>query len=315
MNHYLRFIIFQLVIVTFFLLFNVLRNRISNREKLIHIFIRINLFLLEPFLAFWTGWNITFKASLLWLPAAGISTALATFGLGLILSRFIRETGLRRETFTIASSLSNQGYTMGAFICYVLFGEEGLALTLIYIIYFAFFAYGFIFTYASFKGSGNAEKVSISSLLRRLISAKNLPLYALIAALTLNAAGIERPSISLNLDFIIFPIVILSFSMLGLSYNIRSLNIFSRSAFFLTGIKFVICPLFGLLFVSVFQLPAHYARIIIVESMMPVAVYSVVTANLFKLDSEYAASLFVINTLQFLILFFPLLYIITEYLL
>ena len=313
MTHYYRFILFQCVIVVSFLLGNFLRDRVKNRDGITRFLIKTNLFVLEPFLALWTGWNIRFTTDLLLLPLAGLFVAVMTFAAGLFLSRYTGQNIVRRETFTISSSLSNQGYTMGAFICYILLGEKGLALALILIIYFFFFTYGFIFTYASIKGGGNTEELTLRLLLKKIITLNNMPMYALIAALLLNYSGIDRPAVEINLDMFIFPVVIFSFTMLGLSYNLKSLGFFSRSSLFIFLLKFVAAPILGIIFTILFSMDPLYAKIIIVESMMPVAVYSVVTANLYKLDSEYAASLFVINTIHFLVISFPLFYFLSRF--
>ncbi|HRX16515.1 MAG TPA: hypothetical protein P5123_09380 [Spirochaetota bacterium] len=313
MYQYYRFIFFQFIIVISFLMGNYLRERVKNRDVLTRFLIKSNLFVLEPFLAFWTGWNIRFSSDLLFLPTAGLFVAVMTFAAGMFLSRYTGQSSIRRETFTISSSLSNQGYTMGAFICYILLGEQGLALALLLIIYFFFFTYGFIFTYASFKGSGKVEKVTLAVLFKKFFTLNNMPMYALIAALLLNRLGINRPEIEINPDIFIFPVVIFSFIMLGLSYNLKSLSFFSRSSMFMFLLKFIAAPFLGIVFTILFNVDPLYTKIIIAESMMPVAVYSVVTANLFKLDSEYAASLFVINTVHFLIISFPLFYFLSRF--
>jgi predicted permease len=44
-----------------------------------------------------------------------------------------------------------------------------------------------------------------------------------------------------------------------------------------------------------------------IQSIMPVAVYSVVSSILFELDSRLASGMFVVNTALFLVLVLPLL--------
>jgi predicted permease len=49
--------------------------------------------------------------------------------------------------------------------------------------------------------------------------------------------------------------------------------------------------------------------VIVIQSFMPVAIYSVVASVLFDLDKELASNLFVFNTLFFLLIVLPLLFV------
>ena len=48
--------------------------------------------------------------------------------------------------------------------------------------------------------------------------------------------------------------------------------------------------------------------VIQIQSFMPAAIYSVVTAVLFDLDARLASSLFVVNTLIFILLVLPVMF-------
>ena len=59
---------------------------------------------------------------------------------------------------------------------------------------------------------------------------------------------------------------------------------------------------------SVVNLDSQVEKVILVQSFMPAAIYSVVASVLFDLDTRLSSNLFVLNSLIFLLLVLPLLF-------
>ena len=59
----------------------------------------------------------------------------------------------------------------------------------------------------------------------------------------------------------------------------------------------------------VLALEGMVASVILLQAFMPAAIYTVVTAVLFELDAALASSLMVCNTIIFLLLILPLIFL------
>jgi len=96
---------------------------------------------------------------------------------------------------------------------------------------------------------------------------------------------------------------------LGMNFSFGRILAVKQEHFFLGLIKFIMLPLITLVIVNLFSLDHDIKTVILLESCMPAAIYSVVSAVLFDLDPEAASSMFVVNTLAFIMLVLPLLFV------
>jgi hypothetical protein len=60
---------------------------------------------------------------------------------GAVVSFLLGFNAIQKHTVIISSSLANHGVTMGGFLCYLILGEHGLALSFIFITYFMPYVY------------------------------------------------------------------------------------------------------------------------------------------------------------------------------
>ena len=77
--------------------------------------------------------------------------------------------------------------------------------------------------------------------------------------------------------------------------------------------KFIILPAITIIVLQFIDLPAAVKSVILIESFMPAAVYSVVASIIYDLDSKLASRLFVLNTVFFIIAVLPLMMVFREY--
>lgn len=298
MNFAMRFFLFQMVIIVPFSLGYFTKQRYANPEAFTKRLIRLNLTAIEPLIVLWSIWGLNLTAELFLLPLAGVLMVTAGMIMGIVLASVMRLESHSRATFIISSSLANHGFTMGGFLCYLFLGEKGLGLSFIFIAYFMPFIFLVIFPYARLAQSGAHLRPSF--IKDFLVSPQNMPLYAIMAAIFLKLCGIERPAIFFPTDALLMISIGLYYFTLGINFTIGDLNAFNRDNMLLCAVRFIAVPALAVIVLARVHLDPATEAVILIESFMPAAVYSVMSAVLFSLDIKRAASLFVFNTVVFL---------------
>ncbi len=304
----LKFILFQLLIIIPFIAGIITKKYFADPAAMSKRIIMINLMVLEPPVILWTIWGLEISCNLALLPAAGLLIVLAGLLAGMILASPLGLEGVGRKTFIISASLANHGFTMGGFICYIFLKETGLGLSSIFISYFVPYTFLIIFSYAR-AGSGKKYGTGIRDF---LISYQNMPLYASLAAIGLIAAGIPRPVLNPPVEPLIMASVALYYWTLGLTVNVKGIASFRREHLALGAVRFLVIPALAHLLLLIVPLDGEARTVIRIQSFMPAAIYSVVTSVLFDLDSRLASSLFLVNTLVFIVIVVPLMVILRE---
>jgi predicted permease len=124
-----------------------------------------------------------------------------------------------------------------------------------------------------------------------------------------------RPSIAFPIDLFLIISIAVYYLSLGMSFSFHYVKEIKRENLILSLIKFILIPLITLLILMQTDFSSAIKSVIAIQSFMPVAIYSVVTAILFGLDSRLASGLFVINTIIFLTIVLPLLFILRSFIL
>lgn len=302
----MRFLVFQIMIFVPFLLGMATRRGLENAPDLSKRIIRINLMTAEPLIILWSIWGLGLTREFILLPIIGLVLVLVGMISGRFLVEFLGFSPRTRASFLISSSISNQGYPMGGFLCYLLMGEQGLGISFIFTAYFMFCVFFIIFPYAQKVSSRSTYNLKFMK--EFFINRQNTPIYAILLALLLHALHIERPSFFFPFDLLLLFSIGVSYFSLGINFRVAKMLSYSRANLSLAGIKFLIVPLAAFIIVETMHLDGYLRSVILLESFMPAAVYSVVTSVLYDLDAEMASSLFVFNTLMFLFFVLPLLF-------
>jgi len=310
MSPEVKFIVFQFLIIVPFMIGAVLRKRFKSPEESGRKIIRVSLIVFLPQVVLWTTWKLPMTLDLLLLPVAGFFIVITGFFIGFPASSFLKLKDLRKKTFLISSSLVNHGFTMGGFICYLFIGEKGLALAMIMLTYFMPYTFLFIFPYAGFNG---AKEKLIPYFFKNLFSLQNMPLFAVIAAFTLQLLNIPRPKIYYPVDILMACGIMLNYFTLGLNFRLSDLAVPLKDHMMIALIKFMIMPIIVMTILSSLNVERDIYNTIAIQSFMPAAVYSVVTAVLYRLDVKEASGLFVVNTLLFTVILLPLLFFFKEF--
>ncbi len=165
-------------------------------------------------------------------------------------------------------------------------------------------------TLGSFMGAAFSEKsTSWSEVIRKAV--RFPPFIAAIVAILLFALSFKIPEVIASPLSYSGPITsYLALVSVGLGIGIRFTLVDVRSALNVIGIRQVLVPLLVLPLVLLSGLSPDPARIVVLESLMPPAVLTVVYAASFGLDAERAATIVTVGTLLLLpiIPFLPLLF-------
>jgi len=303
-----KFIIFQLLIIGPFMIGMFGKKFFKTPEDIARRIVLLNLCLFDPILILWTVWGLKITKELIFFPLAGLCIVIVGFLVGYFIAFFFNIPQKSKATFTISASLSNHGFTLGGFICYLLLGEKGLALSYIFLTYFVFFLFLFIFPYARWNQSRQANISKSKMIFEAVINIRNIPLYTTILGLTLQKLNIQRFPENMPVDIMLLVSISVYYFSLGMTYTLTKELEYKKANFFLIIIKFLITPAFTMLLILFLPIDSTMKSVTIIQSFMPVAIFSVVVSLLFELDTRMASNLFVYNTIFFLIFVFPLLY-------
>lgn len=305
----IRFILFQVLIIVPFASGMAAKSlcRIPDLSGFTKKLIRVNLVIIEPTIALWSTWGLTLTRELILLPLSGLFLVLAGMIFGKVFKRILSLSGKKGATFLISSTLANHGFTMGAFLCYLLIGEKGLGLAFLFLSYFMPFIFLVIFPYARKQSTG--KRLDLSFAFDFFLSLQNMPLFAIILSLFFLALGFKRPHISFPVDIFIIISMALYYFTLGLNFELPAFFASGKENAALAAIKFLLVPAVTLLILKTLHLSPAIETVIFVQSFMPAAIYSVVSSVLFDLDAGFASNLFVWNSIIFLAGILPVLFI------
>ena len=304
MSPEIKFILFQLVIVFPFFLGFFGKKKYPAFNGASRKMVAFNLAVLEPPVILWSIWGLSLCREMALLPLLGLFMVVMGFFLGTITAPFLDLSLKGKKTFVISSSLANHGFTMGGFICYLIAGEKGLALSSIFLIYFIPFTFLFLFSYAGFDGK---KRFSLKGASGFFLTRKNMPLLAVVIALALNLWEVPRPALFFPTDALLILSVGGYYLTLGMTFELEDLKFFDKRHGVIAIEKFVVIPVCVSLFSGLFSISPEIKQVAWIQSFMPAAIYSVVTSILFDLDSRLASSLFVVNSLLFILFVFPIL--------
>jgi hypothetical protein len=304
-----RFILFQVLIIVPFASGIAAKRlcRIADLSGFTKKLIRVNLVIIEPIIALWSTWGLTLTQELIWLPLSGLFLVMSGMIFGKVFRRMLSLSEKKGATFLISSTLANHGFTMGAFLCYLLIGEQGLGLAFLFLSYFMPFVFLVIFPYARSQSTG--KRIDLAFAFDFFLSLQNMPLFAIILSLFFLALGFERPQVSFPVDIFIIISMALYYFTLGLNFELPAFFASGKENAVLAAIKFLLVPAVTLLILKALHLNPAIETVIFVQSFMPAAIYSVVSSVLFDLDAGFASNLFVWNSLIFLAGILPVLFI------
>jgi len=292
-------------------------NKLHISERWARKIMTVVLLFFNAPIAVMVIWRMRLTAELIWLPVIGLALMLTVAAISTGLFSFFALERTSRLTLILAAALSNLGYTGGAFVCYVLFGCEGLAMANLYLVLWLPTVYLVFFPLLKMHDlrpdrAGNALTV------KSLLDYRMLPFPGVITAIILNLTDVGYPQFIWRLhivDILVFTASSLAFFSIGLRVKLYRLRKFFSLYLPLAAVKFVLTPVVAFLLIQLLGLAGQsltigVRNVIMVLSVTPSAVLMVTMSNVFDLDGPLASALWLVTNAGFAAVVVPVLYFI-----
>ncbi len=261
-------------------------------------------------------WNAELSAELIWLPIIGGATIALMSLVGLSCARMFTSNRAEMGVFSIASGAPNTGVTMGGLVLLALYGGRGLELMSIYCIMWMPMIVGVMYPIARHYSPAHAGGSLGRLMLRSVFDWRSIGLPMAALGLALNFAGVARPPVVEDLhivDVLAAATTAASYFSIGLGLSLRGVARIGRLIFGLALTRFIASGLVAaglawLVTVVGCQLSLELRNTLIILAVMPAAVATVGIANMFELRPSAASTLFVVNTLMFIVLIMPVVF-------
>lgn len=242
------------------------------------------------------GWQVAI------LPLICVLLILLMWPLAALLGRRQFTNPRSLAPWVICSMFSNQGFTFGAFLCYILLGTQGAALASIYTIPFSPMVYLVGFYVASYyvQGKGQSPGQALAQTVR--FSYSRNPMLGILAGLLLLGLGPPLPKLGLRLIDIAVPLSTgVALFAIGVSLRPSRVPGYLRPVVLIHILKFVVTPLLGLSLTYLFGLwgkaDNQLVQVVFIETSTPVAIMSLIVAQVTDLNIDLANSLWVTTNL------------------
>ena len=272
--------------------------------------IRINVVVFFTLLSFFSFWALPLTQDLLILPAFFAFIILFP---GFLSWRFLGRrfhSPIDRGTHLISALLSNIG-TLGGICAYIIYGERGFAYAQIggacqnlVLVLLAFPIAQYY--YLLHKTHGRTARLEGRGFLGLLISWNQLSILGMAAGLALNAADITRPPI-LSEAFSCIIHVSAWFAMLpvGSLINFRRARRFVYLTLDMILLRFLVVPLVAFLAARIFISDPIVQNALVIFASVPAAINATLTARLYHLNVDYTIAVFLVTTVLYLTILFP----------
>lgn len=284
-----------------------LRRVHKNFTSIFDVLVRLNITAIFPLLSALSLWAIRFDARFVWLPFLGVLQQLIPGFIGYLFGHK-RMSSLEGEgSFVISSLLSNRAM-MGTLSVFILLGDQPYAMSQLVVFLEPVVTFAGAFPWAGNYQQRLLHLEVMRFRLRSLLNRNMLPLLGMMAGILLHFSGYSRPD-SLTL---LFPYLIHlnAWSVLlpvGYSIHLSGIKRHLKPIGALAAIKFVVTPLATLLLLVPFWGQTEMVKVLMALSFAPTAVFAVLAAKIYQLDIDLSVASFVVTTILYLVLIFPLL--------
>ena len=272
--------------------------------------IRINVVVFFTLLSFFSFWALPLTQDLLILPAFFAFIILFP---GFLSWRFLGRrfhSPIDRGTHLISALLSNIG-TLGGICAYIIYGERGFAYAQIggacqnlVLVLLAFPIAQYY--YLLHKTHGRTARLEGRGFLGLLISWNQLSILGMAAGLALNATNITRPPIlSEAFSYIIHVSAWFAMLPVGSLINFRRARRFVYLTLDMILLRFLVVPLVAFLAARIFISDPIVQNALVIFASVPAAINATLTARLYQLNIDYTIAVFLVTTVLYLTILFP----------
>jgi predicted permease len=255
-----------------------------------------------PVITLFAFWRLDIShPSIFALPVIGLVVSSAALIPAGLFAKLHNLNHKQRGSFFTSAMFSNIGYTLGGFIAFVLYGEVGFGLTVLYGLYFRpfFHTVGF-YIGENYSGEG---KIKIKDNIKKMFTEgiRLFPLLGVAGGIVLNLLSIPRPDFARLLNDFLIPFSTFGFMLaVGMTLKFSAIKRFKAPLLSMSLIKFIWSPLVG---IGLAYLLGYHAvmdglplKIALIESFMPVAIASLIIPSLFNLDQDLTNSCWLFTT-------------------
>ncbi len=266
-------------------------------------------------------WGLKLSAEMIWLPILGGLNMLLMGLLGMASGRLVYKDTGERGLFAISSGLCNTGITMGGLVLLAFYGEGGLGRMSLYCIMWTPIVIGMLYPmcrhYSPHFEGGSLGKLMLRSVFDWRSIGLPMAVGGIVLSLTLGPE--RRPAWVSNwhiIDIIAYSTNAAAYFAIGLRTSLRHTKHIGRLIAGTAVMRFAVSAgvALGLVFITTrfATISTMNINVILIESVMPVAVTMVAGANMFRMNTQAASTLFVINTFMFLAIMLPILFVIFQ---
>ncbi len=250
------------------------------------------------------AWVVVIEAAVIIVPAL----------LMIPLAMLVCDSRSKVGVMAVAAGVGNIGWTMGGYICFILIKPAGDALAIagtaaaVLAIVIVLAMYPIAYHFGTLTGQMSLGRL----MFRSLVMLPAMPLYFSVVGITL-AANVAFPE--WLIEYYIVDVVILGVTVggyLGVGMRLRlggGLEYLKEHAL-LAVFTFIVVPaltlgLIALAASTAAPMSITASRVMVVQALMPTGISCVILANVFHLDTRLAASIWMWNTLAFLLIVLP----------
>lgn len=273
-------------------------------------------------------WTVTYLMGT-WFQPIRIESAwvpvliLATISLPALLMRVVaKKAGLPGKQVgvtVVAAAISNTGFTLGAYLCYLMYerGEDALGYGATW---GALNVFGLVLVvYPIVRRYGELDEPGVSNarmILRSFTTLPAMPMYGALVGWGLAIAKVPRPAFISDfhvMDVLTFIVCVGSYFGIGLTIRLGETLQYLRGHMLVAVASFIVGPaVMGLMILltraTARPIDPFGGEVLFVLSFMPAGVSTVLVANIFHLDARMAGNVWLWNTVGFLVVGLPIMW-------
>ena len=281
-------------------------------DELCNKAIKFNIIFTCTILSILSFWVLPLTMELIWLPIFGILFCLIPCLISLLTFAKSYKNLLDRGSYLMAAMLSNIG-TIGGLCAFILYGEIGFAYAQMVSVFQNLVLFLFCFPLAQYyyeKHLAQRARTQVHFSLRdALLSWNQLSILGMVIGMLLYSFAVPRPDFMGSLfNGLIHFSAWTALLPVGYLIDLKAAGKYYHRIADLVALKFIVIPfIFYFLSKALFHDPTLIGTIMVL-AMTPTAINAVITARLFKLNVDLGVASFILTTIIYLGLVFPLLF-------
>ncbi len=281
-------------------------------DKRCNDMIKFNIIFIYTSLSLLSFWVLPLSWDLIWLPILGILFCFVPGALSLITFARTYKSLLDRGAYIMSSMLSNIG-TIGGLCAFILYGEIGFAYAQMVGVFQSLVLFLFCFPLAKYYHEKHiarrAQAKMHFDLRSALISWNQLSVLGMLVGMLLYTFDVPRPAfLETAFNALIHISAWTSLLPVGYLIDLHAARKFYWRVADLVPLKFIIVPfIFYFLVKAIFTDQVLLGTMIVLAST-PTAINAVITAQLYKLNVNLTIATFILTTVLYLLVVFPLIF-------